>query len=172
MFNVNAINNSRQIVGSAWTDITTNKALKGFIYQDGKAENLNDLIPKQSRYYIWEATDINDAGQITCLIVDPGTGGGAFLLTPIPSSASSVDFGSQIPSVTTKPEIIVKGTVKGVVLRVLYRVGRGPFHTAIGTNAWKFRAKLAIGRNRIAVVIERPQGRSRAKVYYIVREKP
>lgn len=166
---IEAINNSQQMVGYSWTSENYGEE-HGFVEQDGQAEDLNDLIPASVHCKIFEAKAINDNGQIV------GYGGvdgvsGTFLLTPIPSSASGTNFDPGTEAFTTRPTVTVAGTSKGVVLRVLYRVGHRPLRTAIGANKWHFPAKLSMGRNRIAVIIERPQGHSRPVVYYITREK-
>lgn len=167
---IEAMNDSQQMVGNSWTSENYGEE-HGFVEQDGQAEDLNDLIPASAHCKIFEAKAINDNGQIVGYGHIDQTTSGTFLLTPVPSSGSGTNFGPGTSVFTIKSNVIVTGTSKGVVLRVLYRVGHRPLRTAIGTNKWHFPAKLSIGRNRIAVIIERPQGHSRPVVYYITREK-
>ncbi len=77
-----AINNPGQVVGYIWDEGN----YRAFVYADGQMSNLNDLIPADSGWSLYEANDINDHGQI----VGYGYLDGemhAFLLTPIPEPA-------------------------------------------------------------------------------------
>ena len=57
-----------------------------FLHEDGVFHNLNDLIPRNSGWYLRQANDINDRGQIVGVgILDGETR--AFLLTPTELSA-------------------------------------------------------------------------------------
>ena len=75
----NAVNNHDQVVG--WSD--TSVLLKtAFLWEWGRLWDLNELIPANSGWYLEEAKDINDLGQI----VGHGTIQGqvhAFLLDPL-----------------------------------------------------------------------------------------
>ena len=72
------INNKGVIVGEVYRD----KSFHACLWKDGKALDLNALIPKNSGWTLYDATGINDKGQII------GTGKfdkdtlSAFLLTP------------------------------------------------------------------------------------------
>ena len=100
-----AINNSGQVVGSATTrhgaQVQRERLSSGphspgelpplwegvaFLYRDGSMIDLNTMIDPASGWNLWEATGINDSGQIV------GQGRNsvgqlhAFLLTPVPVS--------------------------------------------------------------------------------------
>lgn len=78
-----AINNLGQVVGYIWDEGN----YRAFVYSDGQMHDLNNLIPADSGWSLYEAYDINDHGQI----VGYGSFEGqahAFLLTPIPEPAS------------------------------------------------------------------------------------
>lgn len=66
------INNSREIVGRSSDD--------AFVWQNGTTRKLRDLAPTGTPW-LWEATAINDKGQIVCL-GGVGQPYRAFLLTP------------------------------------------------------------------------------------------
>lgn len=82
--NAFAINNPGQAVGSAWDPVTDTEPMRrAFLYdhRTGVITDLNQLIPQDSGWYLLEAWDINDAGQI----IGGGMTGGemhAFLLSP------------------------------------------------------------------------------------------
>lgn len=59
-----AINNHQHIVGAAQLASGENRA---FHWRDGKMRDLNQLVPPNSGWFLLEATDINESGQILCL---------------------------------------------------------------------------------------------------------
>jgi len=72
------------------------------------------------------------------------------------------DFTAAAPTVTGKvPKSLTGGklSIKGTaadpngVASVRFRVGKGPFKTAVGTTAWKLSAKLKPGKNTIEIVV-------------------
>ena len=71
------------------------------------------------------------------------------------------DFTATAPTVTGKPpksvtsgKLSLKGTATDPngISQVRFRVGKGPFKTAVGTTAWKLSAKLKPGKNTIEIV--------------------
>jgi probable HAF family extracellular repeat protein len=82
-----AINNLGQIVGYIWDEGN----YRAFVYGDGQMHNLNDLIPANSGWSLYEAYDINDHGQIVGYGYLDGNMH-AFLLTPTPEPASLALF--------------------------------------------------------------------------------
>ncbi len=60
----NAINNRQHIVGMAQL---ANGDYRAFLYRDGKMSDLTQLLPPNSGWFLLEATDINESGQILCL---------------------------------------------------------------------------------------------------------
>jgi sugar lactone lactonase YvrE len=71
------------------------------------------------------------------------------------------DFTTPAPTVTGKPpktvqvgKLSLKGnaTDPSGIAQVRYRVGKGPFKTALGTTTWKLAAKLKPGKNTIEIV--------------------
>lgn len=71
------------------------------------------------------------------------------------------DFTTASPSLTGKaPKSVTKGTLalKGTatdpngIAEIRFRVGKGPFKTAVGTTAWKLSAKLKPGKNTIEIL--------------------
>jgi probable HAF family extracellular repeat protein len=165
----NGINDLGQIVGSKRIG-SIDGVKHAFIYQGGVAEDLNDLIPQKPKWILSVADAINEAGQITGGGNSVELGPGTFLLTPIASAATfGVKF-TRAPLITVHKRVLVKGQAAGLVSKVLYRVGeKGPYHVAKGTNSWQFFAKLAIGRNRVSVIVKRPSGKSKPKFIYILR---
>jgi probable HAF family extracellular repeat protein len=73
-----AINGSGEVVGQA---STSTDAYHAFVYDGKKMRDLNDLIPP-SKWVMFEARAINDAGQIVCTGMDSAGNQHAFLLTP------------------------------------------------------------------------------------------
>ena len=75
----NSINNSDQVVGYA---DTVDDEARAFLWENGQLMDLNDLIPENSAWELWNAQGINDRGQI----VGTGLHDGqfrAFFLTPV-----------------------------------------------------------------------------------------
>jgi probable HAF family extracellular repeat protein len=75
------INDGGEIVGSSYTASMDQQ--RAFLYKEGQMKDLNDLIPAESGWDLWDAFAINNQGQIV--------GGGdkeegfhAYLLTPVP----------------------------------------------------------------------------------------
>ncbi len=60
----NAINNRQQIVGTAQLASGENRA---FLYREGKMWELTLFLPPKSGWFLLEATDINESGQILCI---------------------------------------------------------------------------------------------------------
>lgn len=60
----NAINNRQHVVGAA--QLATGEA-RAFLWRDGKMWDLNGFLPPNSGWFLLEATDINEPGQILCL---------------------------------------------------------------------------------------------------------
>ncbi|MBI5802763.1 MAG: hypothetical protein HZA92_18830 [Verrucomicrobia bacterium] len=60
----NAINNRQHVVGAAQLATGEHRA---FLWRDGKMWNLNQFLPPNAGWFLLEATDINEAGQILCL---------------------------------------------------------------------------------------------------------
>lgn len=79
------INKYCQVVGFAMTHGSSMHG--GFLWQDGALMNLNTLIPVESGWRIYQATDINDSGQI----IGYGSCNGVYsavLLNPVPEPSS------------------------------------------------------------------------------------
>jgi probable HAF family extracellular repeat protein len=60
----NAINNRQQVVGAA--QLATGET-RAFLWREKKMWDLSGFLPPSSGWFLLEATDINDAGQILCL---------------------------------------------------------------------------------------------------------
>ena len=78
----NGINNSGQIVGS--------KNSQAFLYDDGTMYNLNSLLAPGSRWNLYDATAVNNKGQIVGYGLSPAGQTDAFLLTPTPEPSTLV----------------------------------------------------------------------------------
>ena len=78
----NGINNSGQIVGS------TNS--QAFLYDGGTMYNLNSLLAPGSRWNLYDATAVNNNGQIVGYGLNPAGQTDAFLLTPTPEPSTVV----------------------------------------------------------------------------------
>ena len=120
----NNINDSAQIVGQIWIegwcgclvqsdtviliggvsayginssgDVVGYGSEGAYIYSDGLFQNLNNLLEENPGWFLAEATDINDLGQIVGVGINPAGLTHAFLLQPIktsvPDSASSISL--------------------------------------------------------------------------------
>lgn len=84
------INDSGQVVGG------TDWSQRAFLWQDGFMYDLNDRLLPGSGWTLYEARDINNAGQIVGWGYNNLVEGGhhAFLLTPVPEPASLLLLGS------------------------------------------------------------------------------
>lgn len=79
------INDYRQIVGYEGSSLVGSQEPSPFYWEDGMRYNLNDLIPSDSGWMLYEADSINNKGQI----IGSGNYNGArhaFLLDPVSSS--------------------------------------------------------------------------------------
>jgi probable HAF family extracellular repeat protein len=79
-----AINNEGQVVGYAWLpDIEGDPIRRAFLYdhRTGAISDLNDLIPEDSGWHLFDAFDISDTGQIVGQGMIDGEMHG-FVLTP------------------------------------------------------------------------------------------
>src|SRR5439155_4165211 len=72
-----SINDADQVVG--WSGDGTLVA-HGFLWDKGKMQDLNDLVPTDSGWEIAQAAAINNSGQIACYGRNLGTGQQAILL--------------------------------------------------------------------------------------------
>ena len=75
----NAINNRLHVVGAAQLASGENRA---FLWRDGTMWNLNQFLPPNSGWFLLEATDINEQGQILCVARTKNGQLRAVLLTP------------------------------------------------------------------------------------------
>jgi len=84
----NAINASGAVVGSGYD---SNFNTHGFLYSDGQMVDLNSFLPSSlaADYTIFDATGINDSGQILANACNNATGCVALVLTPMPSIAAT-----------------------------------------------------------------------------------
>ncbi len=88
----NALNDLGWVVGQSRNP--DNTQLHGFLWRDGVMTSLNDLLPPDSGWFIYDATGINNFGQI----IGKGTNQGTpaiFVLTPpeVPEPTSLVLLG-------------------------------------------------------------------------------
>jgi probable HAF family extracellular repeat protein len=78
------INDLGQVVGRSYYG--TVGGLRGFVYANGTATDLNELIDPASGWFIYEGSDINNNGQIAAYGFKPGFGTQALRLDPITSA--------------------------------------------------------------------------------------
>jgi probable HAF family extracellular repeat protein len=95
------INEKGDVVGISFN--SSDEPIIAWIYSNGKAQDLNTLIPQNSGWYLEQAFDINDKGQIIGNGYLNGESRG-FLLTPI-------DITTSVP----EPSSIPRGFVFGVL---------------------------------------------------------
>ena len=100
---VRSVNSLGQVVGGASATASNGEThTTAMIWEDGISTNLNDLIPfEQSAYYspsgwwMWQARDINDRGQILLrALSNYNTQVATFLLTPVPILAPELSGGA------------------------------------------------------------------------------
>ncbi|KAF0177930.1 MAG: extracellular repeat-containing protein HAF family [Limisphaerales bacterium] len=84
----NAINNRLHVVGAAQLATGENRA---FLWRDGKLSNLNQFLPPNPGWFLLEATDINESGQILCLARTKNGQLRAVRLTPPGAGAAGAD---------------------------------------------------------------------------------
>ena len=118
------INDFGQVVGNAG-DLKGSNVTVPFFYSDGKMNNLNDLIPANSGWYLGSADGINNSGQIvgTGTIQDPERSYPvhAFLLTPVLKPTSVPEPSIILGSLTGSAFIVLgkkskqQGKAKGIV---------------------------------------------------------
>jgi len=85
------VNSAGHVVGAADIALPDDGWSRAFLYRDGRMVDLNTLIPPDSGWVLYEATGINDAGQIV------GSGDqGYFLLTPITNQPPTVTLGGPL----------------------------------------------------------------------------
>ena len=85
------INDSGQVVG--YYDINSQASpIHAFVYSNGAAYDLNNLIPSGSGWTLDEALGINNFGQVVGWGNDPAGKQEAFLLTPVPEPAALAIF--------------------------------------------------------------------------------
>ena len=92
---------------------------------------------------------------------------------PAQSSKPVLTVTTKVQKPTTKKSILLQGKARDPngISRVQYKVGTGPLKTATGTTAWKLRARLKKGKNKITVIATDPWGDVSAnKVIKITRK--
>jgi probable HAF family extracellular repeat protein len=73
------INERVDITGAAQT---TTGAFHAFLWRDDKMYDLNQFLPPNNGWFLLEATDINEAGQVLCLARTKNGQLRAVLITP------------------------------------------------------------------------------------------
>lgn len=97
------INNHGQVVGAIeWFGDWGREGL-AFLYSNGITMDLNDLIDKGSGWQLYEATAINDRGQIVGRGRNPSDKGRAFLLNPIAPDWRNVIENQPVQPTYTEP---------------------------------------------------------------------
>jgi probable HAF family extracellular repeat protein len=87
----NGINDSGQIVGQGGT--VGDAATHAFLHSDSIMYDLNTLIDPSSGWTLWDARDINNAGQIVGTGVNSSGQDHALLLTPVPEPPTIILLG-------------------------------------------------------------------------------
>jgi probable HAF family extracellular repeat protein len=85
------VNSIGQVVGTSFVDDGSGlgiSAQHAFIYRDGAMTDLNSLIGSSTGWTLWEATAINDSGQIVGSGTNAAGESHAFLLTPVPEPST------------------------------------------------------------------------------------
>lgn len=69
-------------------------------------------------------------------------------------TVTSPTLTGKAPKTVTKGKLSLKGTAADPsgIAEIRFRVGKGPFKTAVGTTAWKLSAKLKPGKNTIEIL--------------------
>lgn len=104
---------------------------------------------KLSRTY--GGLDFDAAGKLW--VIDAGNQ--RALRFPGDFTATAPTVKGKVPKSVTKGKLSLKGTAADPngIATVRFRVGKGPFKTAVGTTAWKLSAKLKPGKNTIEIVM-------------------
>lgn len=108
-----ALNNSGQVVGDAMC-VGAGAAQAAFLWEDGVMFNLNDLIPPDSDWDLLSARDINDAGEIVGIGINPDGELHGWLLTPV-ATAVRPPRGAA-PELTVSPNPVTGATRIAYVL--------------------------------------------------------
>jgi probable HAF family extracellular repeat protein len=90
------MNNGGQIVGTSCTQGSA--SCRAFVYEDGTMIDFNTLVPQSSHYYLTQASDINDNGEITGDAYDTSTGAVVGFVA-IPTDRAAIRGGTSVPRV-------------------------------------------------------------------------
>src|SRR5439155_22799402 len=114
------INSKGQAVGFS---CDTDGNCRGVLWQNGVMTDLNTLIPAGSDWFLLEADDVNDRGQIDGLALQISTGEGhAFLATPINGEVASETVTDSRGE--TRPNVVLPENVRKMLRE---RLGFGRF---------------------------------------------
>jgi probable HAF family extracellular repeat protein len=138
------INDLGQVVGRSYYGSAG--GLRGFIYANGAATDLNALIDPASGWIIYEGSDINNNGQIAAYGFKPGYGTQALRLDPITSA---------VPEPATLGMLLAGLSMFAFILPGFewprYSPATGRVHSGVASVDWAFgvfsrlRALLAVG---------------------------
>jgi probable HAF family extracellular repeat protein len=78
-----SINSIGKVVGLSWSPPAYNDTA-AFLWSNGQFYDLNTLVDPSFQFFLYEATSINDAGQIIANGCDANSNCGSFLLTEVP----------------------------------------------------------------------------------------